>query len=58
MTGFTCCDVLKGQREKRMYEPWCKQKLAVFTIEISLDNFITKLVQNIPATSVVSLIIV
>ena len=27
---------------------WCKQKPAVFTIEISSDDLITKFVQNIP----------
>ena len=39
-------------------KPWCKRKSAVFTIEISSDDLITKLVQNIPANSVVSLTIV
>ena len=34
-------------------KPWCKRKSAVFTIEISSDNLITKLVQNIP-TGIIS----
>ena len=37
---------------------WCKRKSAIFTIEISLDELIMKLVQNIPVTGVVSLTIV
>ena len=32
-------------------KPWCKQKSAVFTIEISSDDLIMKLVQNIPTGS-------
>ena len=51
MTDFTCCDVSKGQRESIRMKPWCKRKSAVFIIEISSDDLITKLVQNIPATS-------
>ena len=39
-------------------KPWCKRKSAVFTIEISLDDLIMKLVQNIPVAGIVSLTIV
>ena len=35
-------------------KPWCKWRSAVFTIEISSDDLIMKLVQNIP-TGVTSL---
>ena len=49
---------IKRQKGKSVHmKPWCIQKSAVFTIEISLDDLITKLVQNIQ-TSVVSLTIV
>ena len=43
-------------KEKSVHmKPWCKQKSAIFTIEISSDDLITKLVQNILATGTVSL---
>ena len=57
MTDFTCCDVSKGQRESVHMKPWCKQKSAMLTTEISSDDLIMKLVQNIPM-GVVSLTIV
>ena len=42
----------KAKGKSVCMKPWCKRKSAVFTIEISLDDLITKLVQNIPKTSV------
>ena len=58
MTDFTSYDVSKGEREKCTYETLVLTKIGHITIEISLDDLITKLVQNIHATSFVSLTIV
>ena len=48
----------KAKGKSICMKPWCKRKSAVFTIEISSDDLITKLVQNIPTTGIVSLTIV
>ena len=45
----------KAKGKSVCMKPWCKRKSAIFT---SSDDLIMKLVQNIPATSIVSLTIV